>query len=107
MKEENMKLEYLKNISTLKIDEPLKCTGCGMCIEVCPHDVFEMLDRKIVIRNKDACMECGACQRNCPVGIIAVNAGVGCAAAIIGGMMTGSEASCDCSGSKKTGGCCG
>jgi NAD-dependent dihydropyrimidine dehydrogenase PreA subunit len=102
-----MKLEYLKNISTLKIAEPSKCTGCGLCIEVCPHDVFEITDRKVVIRNKDACMECGACKLNCPAGIIWVKSGVGCAAAIISGMMTGTEASCDCSGSKKTGGCCG
>ncbi len=34
-------LSYLKNVVTLKLDEN-KCTGCGMCLEVCPHQVFKM-----------------------------------------------------------------
>jgi hypothetical protein len=43
-------------------------------------------------------MECGACARNCDFGAITVNAGVGCAAAIINSMITGGEATCGCSG---------
>ena len=56
-----------------------------------------------LIVDKDACMECGACALNCPANALEVNAGVGCAAAIIMGWVTGEEPSCDCSGG---GGCC-
>jgi heterodisulfide reductase subunit A-like polyferredoxin len=64
---------------------------------VCPHAVFEIKAQKAFMTDKDACMECGACQLNCPVEAISVNAGVGCAEAIIRGALKGTEASCDCS----------
>lgn len=60
---------YLKNIVTLSYN-PQKCTGCGMCLEVCPHAVFELENRKVRLRDFDACMECGACAKNCPLGAI-------------------------------------
>ena len=102
-----MKLEYLKNVSTIKISEIEKCIGCGKCINVCPHNVFKIENRKVLIANKDSCMECGACKKNCPVGIIKVNEGVGCAAALISGMLNNSAPQCGCSGGKqKPKGCC-
>ncbi len=76
-----MPLHYLKNVVTLEYD-PAKCTGCGRCLEVCPHAVFALEENKAVLTDRDACMECGACQRNCPYGAISVRAGVGCAWAI-------------------------
>ena len=77
---------YLKDVVTLKLDKE-KCTGCGMCLEVCPHEVFKMNTRRVEIQNRDACMECGACSRNCPFDAIAVQTGVGCAAAVINSML--------------------
>jgi hypothetical protein len=50
-------------------------------------------------------MECGACALNCDFGALAVNSGVGCAAAIINSMITGGKPSCDCEDSAA--GCCG
>ncbi len=91
-----MKHKYLKNVVTLQFAEE-KCTGCGMCADVCPHGVFAMDDRKARIAERDACMECGACENNCPFGAITVKAGVGCAAAVIRGIVTGKEPSCGCS----------
>lgn len=73
---------YLRNVATLKLDQEA-CTGCGMCIEVCPHQVFGLADGRAWIMDLDACMECGACMRNCPAEAIRVDAGVGCATGII------------------------
>lgn len=89
------KLVYLRNVSTLKLDEDM-CTGCGMCLEVCPHGVLRLNGRKAHIVNLDACMECGACSRNCAAGAISVQAGVGCAAAVINGMLGRSDSACCC-----------
>ncbi len=90
-------MKYLKNVATLAYDRE-KCTGCRRCTEVCPHAVFEMREGKAHITDKDLCMECGACALNCEFGALTVGSGVGCAAAIIKGMLTGSEPSCDCGG---------
>lgn len=98
-----MKHRYLKNVVTLKLYTE-KCTGCGRCLEVCPHDVFEMKYKKAAILNRDSCIECGACVKNCPFHALEVNPGVGCASAIIRGWLIGSEPSCDCSGNGS--GCC-
>jgi len=98
-------LSYLKNNSLLLDDE--KCIGCGRCMEVCPHGVFSIDDRKSRILNKGYCMECGACQKNCSVEAIHVDAGVGCANAVIQGILTGSEPVCGCSkDGNKNSGCC-
>lgn len=73
---------YLKNVATLSYD-PEKCTGCGMCAEVCPHSIFELENGKARVRDFDVCMECGACAKNCAFRAISVRAGVGCAWAIL------------------------
>ncbi|PKN72111.1 MAG: ferridoxin [Deltaproteobacteria bacterium HGW-Deltaproteobacteria-10] len=104
-------LAYLKDVVTLKLNEN-KCTGCGMCLDVCPHAVFKMNSSHAVIRNRDACMECGACSLNCPTNAISVQSGVGCAAAVINSMMGCSGGECCCSiepdNNRKSvkGGCC-
>jgi len=96
-------LIYLKNVVSLKLDQQ-KCNGCKMCTIVCPHEVFAIKDRKAIIQNRDYCMECGACEKNCPERAISVKSGVGCAAGIINGLLRGTEPSCDCSASKSN--CC-
>jgi len=89
-------LEYLKNVVTLELDE-VKCIGCGMCIQVCPHAVLSMNGIGCVeIQNRDACMECGACSRNCPTEALTVESGVGCAAAVINTILGRESASCCC-----------
>lgn len=94
--------KYLKNVATLAVDEN-KCTGCGMCAIVCPHRVLKMENGKARVTDKDRCMECGACMRNCAFGAVEVHAGVGCAAAILKGFLTGAEPSCG--GDEES--CCG
>ena len=97
-----MRHKYLKNVVSLSLDAE-KCTGCGICAEVCPHGVFTVQENKAQIIERDSCMECGACAQNCPSGAITVKAGVGCTAAVIFGKLRGREPSCGCS----DGSCCG
>lgn len=73
---------YLRDVATVKLDDAA-CVGCNRCLEVCPHQVFSLQDRKAALVDADACMECGACAKNCPVTAITVDAGVGCASGII------------------------
>ena len=96
-----MKLKYLKNVVSLSFVSE-KCIGCGRCIEVCPHGVFDIDGSKAFVIDKDSCIECGACSMNCPANAIEVNAGVGCAAAVIMGWFTGKEPTCG----EDTGECC-
>jgi len=85
---------YLKNVVTLKFEEE-KCTGCGMCAEVCPHGVFKIENGKASLTDRDLCMECGACAKNCPYSAISVRSGVGCAYAILmGELKKGNKACC-------------
>jgi ferredoxin len=72
-----------------------------MCIEVCPHAVLALRDGKAMLLDKDLCMECGACEQNCPTEAITVRSGVGCAAAILTGIVRGTEPACGCGD-----GCC-
>ncbi|MBI4961821.1 MAG: 4Fe-4S binding protein [Desulfomonile tiedjei] len=89
------RLVYLKDVVTLGLN-PEKCTGCGTCLEVCPHAVLVKDNGKVRIEDRDACMECGACARNCPAGAVTVKAGVGCAAAVINAALGRSSSSCCC-----------
>ena len=59
-----------------------------------PARVFQMNKKKAYITDRDACMECGACKRNCPVAAIEVKSGVGCASAVINGFFGKTDAEC-------------
>ncbi len=88
-------LSYLKNVVTLNLN-PEKCIGCRMCVIVCPHAVFQMNHRRVTINSRDRCMECGACEKNCPTGALSVQAGVGCAQAVINGALGLKSGECCC-----------
>jgi len=109
-------LIYLKDVVTLQLDED-KCVGCGMCLAVCPHAVYSMNNGKARVENRDACMECGACAQNCPAEAVRVQAGVGCAAAVINTALGRESSSCcfiidqdetleDSCSNPKNSGCC-
>jgi NAD-dependent dihydropyrimidine dehydrogenase PreA subunit len=83
----------VSTLNTLAFNAGL-CINCGMCSAVCPHGVFVPGVAKsgravVAIVRADACMECGACEVNCPTRAIAVDSGVGCAAAMIHAALTG------------------
>lgn len=88
-------MRYLEDVVTLEYDETL-CNGCGMCVHVCPHAVFALAEKRAVLVDRGACMECGACARNCEPQAIRVRAGVGCAAGILAGLAAGTEPNCGC-----------
>ena len=90
---------YLDRVTSLKLDISL-CIACGMCIETCPHQVFEIADNSARLQDSDACMECGACMRNCPVSAVRVDAGVGCATGLIHEWLRAMKLS------KSSGNCC-
>ena len=97
-------MKYLSKDISLRLDVE-RCIGCEMCVVVCPHGVFAMENKKVRIMDRAACMECGACALNCPVAALAVTSGVGCAEAIINGLLTGKETCCGgdtCCCSQKT-----
>jgi NAD-dependent dihydropyrimidine dehydrogenase PreA subunit len=88
-------LRYLSGVVTLVVDREL-CTGCRLCTRVCPRAVLAMEGATVTIRQRDACIECGACAMNCEAEAISVRTGVGCAAGVIAGWRRGTEPVCDC-----------
>jgi len=42
-----------------------KCTGCGLCVEVCPVEAISMEDDKAKI-DAEKCVDCGQCVEECP-----------------------------------------
>ena len=57
---------------TTRID-PGKCTGCGLCVQVCPSRTISMVADKAVVTGDDS-MNCGHCAAVCPTEAIKVDA---------------------------------
>lgn len=41
-----------------------KCTGCGICVDICPVGAIELREGKAII--SDDCIACGQCVSECP-----------------------------------------
>jgi nitroreductase/Pyruvate/2-oxoacid:ferredoxin oxidoreductase delta subunit len=50
-----------------------KCTGCGLCVKVCPSETITMQDDKAVVTG-DRSQQCGHCVAVCPADAIRVTA---------------------------------
>ena len=56
-----------------------KCNGDGVCVELCPVQVFESKEgqgyegKKSVVVNGDACIACRACEIQCATQAITVS----------------------------------
>jgi predicted Fe-Mo cluster-binding NifX family protein/ferredoxin len=48
--------------------DPDKCTGCGICVDVCPAGAIEVNKQAVV--DAEACTGCAACVSECPNGAI-------------------------------------
>ena len=53
------------------IDQKEKCCGCEACVQVCPKSCIQMSADKegffYPVIDTKVCVECGACDRVCPV----------------------------------------
>jgi len=45
-----------------------RCTGCGICIQVCPAKALALVEKKAAMKDapEDQCMFCGCCAAICP-----------------------------------------
>lgn len=50
-----------------------RCNGCGICVKLCPTNVFEMQDGKAVAPRDDACIGCDLCAAECQPRAIVVH----------------------------------
>jgi len=48
----------------MKDDE--KCIHCGLCISLCPMDVFKLNEEYKVVADVERCIHCGFCVSACP-----------------------------------------
>ena len=46
------------------------CVGAGECVDICPVDVYELIDGKVDATNIGECTDCLACQDICPTNAI-------------------------------------
>ena len=53
--------------------DPERCTGCGQCLAVCPHDTIALQGKTAVVTGT-SCLACGHCVAACPVEAIQVRA---------------------------------
>lgn len=55
--------------------DPVKCTGCGRCVQVCKDFNFVLENNKVALSNTPlfGCIGCGHCMAICPVGAIQIS----------------------------------
>ncbi|MBW2058277.1 MAG: 4Fe-4S binding protein [Deltaproteobacteria bacterium] len=42
------------------------CDECGVCMEICPSEVYRLEGEGVRVVFPEECIECGACVEQCP-----------------------------------------
>ncbi len=50
--------------------ETEECIGCGICVTLARRTFLEIAGGVVVVENEDACIACGDCVEECPMGCI-------------------------------------
>jgi nitroreductase/NAD-dependent dihydropyrimidine dehydrogenase PreA subunit len=58
-------------VEMVSIDKEL-CTGCGLCIDICPYKAIQLVGGKAEYMLKGDCFSCGHCQAVCPVDAVSM-----------------------------------
>jgi len=53
------------------IDEET-CTGCGACVDICPHKILYLDDEKCKVTDETRCDRSKGCEHVCPTGAITI-----------------------------------
>lgn len=61
--------EKISHIPTVATVDEERCSGCSLCISVCPYEAIELVDEKAHVEEV-LCEGCGACVSTCPSGAI-------------------------------------
>ena len=43
-----------------------RCVGAGQCVEVCPSEVYSVVNGRVIADNIGECIMCAACMDVCP-----------------------------------------
>jgi len=55
-----------------KVSISSACNNCKICIDICPMEVF-FYDKKVKVDKKKECIECRACEVQCPKDAIKID----------------------------------
>jgi electron transfer flavoprotein-quinone oxidoreductase len=57
----------------MKIEiDATRCSGCGICQQVCPQMIVEVVDGTMQVHDQGRCMGCFGCEDECPSGAVRV-----------------------------------
>lgn len=62
-------MRWEDNEHWVEIDLDL-CQGRADCVEVCPSEVYELIESKVDASNIGVCIQCQACIDACPIDAI-------------------------------------
>ena len=52
------------------------CSGCGLCVDICPTEAISLNSEGVAQRDEAACFGCGVCARSCPEEAISLKEGL-------------------------------